>query len=85
LLVVDAQVHVWERVPAQDSGYVHGTAMTADELVDAMAVAGVDRAILVPPTWAEDGNDIALSAARAYPDRLTTPLDWFGGGAGRRP
>jgi L-fuconolactonase len=32
--------------------------------------AGVDRAVIVPPSWEGDRNDLALAAARAHPDRF---------------
>lgn len=35
-----------------------------------MGRAGVDRVILVPPSWEGDRNDIALEAAVAHPDRF---------------
>jgi L-fuconolactonase len=35
-----------------------------------MAEAGVDRAIIVPPTWPGDNNDHALEAAARHPDRF---------------
>ena len=35
-----------------------------------MDLAGVSRAVLVPPSWEGDRNDLALEAARQYPDRF---------------
>ena len=35
-----------------------------------MATAGVDRAIIVPPTWAGDSNAWALEMAARYPNRF---------------
>jgi predicted TIM-barrel fold metal-dependent hydrolase len=35
-----------------------------------MDEAGVDRAIIVPPSWEGDRNDYALDAAGARPDRF---------------
>jgi predicted TIM-barrel fold metal-dependent hydrolase len=32
--------------------------------------AGVDRAVIVPPSWEGDRNDLALEAARQHPDRF---------------
>jgi predicted TIM-barrel fold metal-dependent hydrolase len=54
-------------VPAEDGHYVDGEPLGHAELLAAMAGAGVERAILVPPTWAEDGNAVALEAARRHP------------------
>ena len=35
-----------------------------------MDAAGVTRAILVPPSWEGDRNDVVLAAAQRYPDRF---------------
>src|SRR5947209_2631575 len=35
-----------------------------------MDEAGVDRAVIVPPSWPGDRNDYALEAAKRYPTRL---------------
>jgi len=35
-----------------------------------MDLAGVRRMVLVPPSWEGDRNDMALEAARTYPDRF---------------
>jgi predicted TIM-barrel fold metal-dependent hydrolase len=44
-----------------------------------MAEAGVDRAVLVPPSWEGFRNDYCLAAAQRYPDRFRVmgriPLD----------
>ena len=40
------------------------------DLVEEMDAAGVDRAVIVPPSWEGDRNDVALAAAAQYPERL---------------
>ena len=35
-----------------------------------MAIAGVDRCIIVPPSWEGDRNDLALESARLFPKRF---------------
>jgi L-fuconolactonase len=35
-----------------------------------MDEAGVDRAIVIPPSWEGDRNDLVLEAARLHPDRF---------------
>lgn len=42
----------------------------ADEMVAMMDAAGVDRAVIVPPSPAGDSNDTALEAAAKYPKRF---------------
>ena len=43
---------------------------TIEKLVPLMDQAGVNRVVVVPPSWPGDRNDYALEAARRYPDRL---------------
>jgi L-fuconolactonase len=75
MLFVDSQVHIWApNTPERPwrPGPVHPhrePPLGADELIGLMDEAGVDRAILVPPSW--DGrNDLVLDAAQAHPDRF---------------
>lgn len=85
LTVTDAQVHVWAPprpdrpwAPGADR-YADGVAnrssaqrapLSPEALLQEMAVAGVDRAVLVPPTFEGDRNDVALDAARRWPERF---------------
>ena len=43
---------------------------TIEKLVALMDEAGVDRAVIVPPSWPGDRNDYALEAAKRYPNRF---------------
>jgi predicted TIM-barrel fold metal-dependent hydrolase len=43
---------------------------SAEEMLAEMDAIGVDRAVVVPPVWAGDENDVALAAAAAYPGRF---------------
>jgi predicted TIM-barrel fold metal-dependent hydrolase len=75
MLVVDSQVHVWgantpERPWPARAHAQRDTPVTADEVLGWMDAGGVDRAILVPPSWEGDRNDLALAAARAHPRRF---------------
>ncbi|HMH19683.1 MAG TPA: amidohydrolase family protein [Burkholderiales bacterium] len=75
-LIVDAQVHIWAASsPARPWPARHEPhrpePITKDDLLREMAVAGVDRAVLVPPSWEGERNDIVLAAARAHPDRFS--------------
>ena len=75
MLIVDAQVHIWgantpERPwPARLEAH-RDVPIDKDELLREMDAAGVDRVVIVPPSWEGDRNDLALAAARAHPDRL---------------
>ena len=74
-MIVDAQVHLW-KAESPDWPWVPGLKpqlpepFTIEKLVPSMDEAGVDRAVIVPPSWEGDRNDLALAAARAHPDRL---------------
>ncbi|WP_454691600.1 amidohydrolase family protein [Achromobacter aloeverae] len=70
--IVDAQVHIWaadtpERPwPARHAPH-RDTPLGPEELLERMDEAGVDGAILVPPSWEGERNDLVLAAARRYP------------------
>jgi predicted TIM-barrel fold metal-dependent hydrolase len=73
--IVDAQVHLW-KAPSADWPWVPGRKpqlpepFTIEKLVPLMDEAGVDRAVIVPPSWPGDRNDYALEAVRRYPQRF---------------
>lgn len=46
------------------------TPLTAENLLKKMDAAGVARAVLVPPSWEGDRNDVVLAAAHRYPERF---------------
>jgi L-fuconolactonase len=84
--IVDAQVHIWgadtpERPwPGGQAHRAHRPLpFSKDDLLAEMAAAGVDRAVIVPPSWEGDRNDLALAAARAHPGKFAVmgrpPLD----------
>jgi predicted TIM-barrel fold metal-dependent hydrolase len=74
-LIVDSQVHLW-KAPLPDWPWVPGLVpqlpdpFTIEKLVPLMDEAGVDRAVIVPPSWPGDRNDYGLEAARRYPGRF---------------
>ena len=76
-MIVDSQIHVWtEETPERP--WIPGgkerthlpEALTWQKFLPMMDEAGIDRAIVVPPTWPGDDNDHALEAAAAHPDRF---------------
>ncbi len=75
MLIADAQVHVWGPDTPQRP-WVPGLTphravpLDAEGLLREMDVAGVQRAILIPPSWDGGRNDLALEAAQRYPDRF---------------
>src|SRR5215831_5987719 len=76
-LIVDAQVHLW-RAEAPDRPWPPGGVtraqlpepFTIEKLLPLMDEAGVDRVVIVPPSWEGDRLDYALEAANQYPDRF---------------
>jgi predicted TIM-barrel fold metal-dependent hydrolase len=75
--IIDAQVHVWQpespERPWPQGGAARAQlpyALTYERLLAVMNEAGVDRAILVPPSWEGDRNDHALAGVAAHPDRF---------------
>lgn len=75
--IVDSQVHMWQAASA-DRPWPPGRAQEAQKpypisketMLFQMDLAGVRRAVIVPPSWEGDRNDVALEAARSYPDRF---------------
>jgi L-fuconolactonase len=74
---IDAQIHVWEADrpdrpwPPDRKDWVHGPAtVTAESIVAEMDAAGVAGALLIPPSFEGDYNDLVIAAATRYPDRF---------------
>ena len=75
--IVDSQVHIWgadtpER-PWRTGGHQHAqraTPVSAQEVLGWMDEGGIDAAIIVPPSWEGDRNDLALDAVKKYPGRF---------------
>ena len=77
MMITDAQVHIWapetpEKPYAKsEASQPHRSIpLVHDELLTEMDGAGVQRCVLVPPTWEADRNDTSLEAARLHPDRF---------------
>jgi predicted TIM-barrel fold metal-dependent hydrolase len=75
-LIVDAQVHLW-LANTPDRPWANGATraqlpepFTIERLVPLMDEAGVDRAVLVPPTLEGERIDYVQEAVRRYPDRF---------------
>ena len=77
MTIIDAQVHIWPPESAErpyikdDASKPHRTIpLGYEDLLGEMARAGVDRVVLVPPSWEGYRNDYALHAAQKYPERF---------------
>jgi len=75
MMIIDAGVHVW-RPEAPDRRWMPGRKahlpepLTYEKFSAMMKEAGVEHAILVPPSWEGDRVDYSLEAAQKYPDRF---------------
>src|SRR5437867_12360648 len=76
MVIIDAQIHVWSPdvstrpwLPGS-TPRAQGSACSAEQVLRVMDDAGVDRTVLVPPSWIGDDNTDALDAARRWPDRF---------------
>jgi predicted TIM-barrel fold metal-dependent hydrolase len=77
MLIADAQVHIWAAStvdrpwPTSGRSEPHRLSpFSADDLLTEMDAAGVDRVVIVPPSWEGDRNDLAIDACRVHPSRF---------------
>jgi L-fuconolactonase len=77
VLIADSQVHLWGAdtpdrpwPPGRTADAQKPYPISKEALLFQMDLAGVQRIVLVPPSWEGDRNDLALEAARVYPDRF---------------
>ncbi len=73
--IIDSQVHIWAKNsterPWPDRHKPHREIpITAESLLLEMKAAGVHKAILVPPSWEGERNDICIEAAKKYPNHF---------------
>jgi predicted TIM-barrel fold metal-dependent hydrolase len=74
-MIVDAQVHLW-KAQAADRPWRPNAApqlpypWLIENLIPMMDEAGVDRVVIVPPSWEGERNDYALEAAKRHPGRF---------------
>jgi L-fuconolactonase len=75
--ITDSQAHIWAVDSPSRPWPADGAARAQrpvpfemSDLIEEMDVAGVDRAVIVPPSWEGDRNDVALAAAAEFPERL---------------
>ena len=75
MLICDSQVHVWGANTPQRPWPARAHAQREvplghDELLREMDAAGVERLVIVPPSWEGDRNDLAFAAVKAHPNRF---------------
>jgi predicted TIM-barrel fold metal-dependent hydrolase len=69
--IIDAQVHIWSQTVVPPSGLHRKVEIfTAEDVLKEMAEAGVDAALIHPPSWDPNSNALALEAVKKYPVRF---------------
>jgi predicted TIM-barrel fold metal-dependent hydrolase len=92
MVIIDAQVHIWgadtpERPwPSGGASHAHRpTPLSKDELLREMDAAGVDRVVIVPPSWEGDRGAGLSLRRRQRPDHGPGPRRMVGMAAAERP
>ncbi|MGC0239582.1 amidohydrolase family protein [Arthrobacter sp. SD76] len=69
---IDTHAHIFEPTLTTATGarYVPDYAATLDQYLDVLTVHGVDRGVLVQPSFLGSDNSYLLSALATAPDRL---------------
>ncbi len=79
MLVVDSQIHIWGTGLPTNPAHRQITSFSADDVLKEMDGAGVDAAVIHPPGWDPNSNQLAIEAARQHPNRFSIlgnfPLD----------
>ena len=79
MLVVDAQVHIWNGATPTNATHRQVPSYTADDVLREMDEGGVNAAVIHPPSWDPNSGALAIEAAKQHPNRLSIlgnfPLD----------
>jgi predicted TIM-barrel fold metal-dependent hydrolase len=79
MLIVDAQVHIWANNKPTNPNHRQVSTFSAADLLKEMDEGGVGAAVIHPPGWDPNSNELAVEAARQHPNRLSIlanfPLD----------
>lgn len=68
--IIDAQIHLWgQGLPSNDAHW-KVTSFTADQALAMMDDAGVDAAVIHPPSWDPASTELAFAAVCAHPGRF---------------
>ena len=77
--IVDSQVHIWENSVPAVAMHRQIPSYSTRALLEEMDEAGVDAAVIHPPSWDPGADRLALDAARQHPSRVSIlgkfPLD----------
>jgi predicted TIM-barrel fold metal-dependent hydrolase len=79
LQIVDAQIHLWGAGLPSNQSHWQVTSFTPEQAIALMDEAGVDAAVIHPPSWDPGARKMALEAVQNYPGRFAImdalPLD----------
>ena len=80
MLIVDAQIHLWNAGNPTSPWHRQVPAYLKDDALKEMEAAGVDAAVLTPHTpWDPNANELCIEAARQHPEKFVIlgsfPLD----------
>jgi predicted TIM-barrel fold metal-dependent hydrolase len=77
MAIVDAHIHLWAK--GRPCAAHRQAPYSKEQALADMDEAGVDAAVIQPPAWDPDANEIAIAAARSHPRRFAVlgnfPLD----------
>ena len=69
MLIVDSQIHIWEN-ETMNTKHRQVRTYSMDDALAEMADAGVDAALIHPPSSLPKTNATAIAAAKAHPDKF---------------
>ncbi len=77
--IVDAQIHLWGAGLPSNAAHRQVTSFATAEAIGLMDEAGVDAAVIHPPSWDPNSTELAFRAVADHPDRFaimgSLPLD----------
>jgi predicted TIM-barrel fold metal-dependent hydrolase len=77
--IVDAQIHIWGKGLPSNAAHWQITSFPAARAIEMMDEAGVDAAVIHPPSWDADSTALAIDAVKRWPGRFAImdaiPLD----------
>jgi predicted TIM-barrel fold metal-dependent hydrolase len=68
--IVDSQCHIWRPGGPKPNSTQRQEPFSYQDLLQEMGTAGVQRVIIVTPSWNPDGNAYPLEAAKTHPTRF---------------
>ena len=77
--LIAAQIHVWGTGLPSNQAHWQTTSFTVDEALALMDEAGIDAAVIHPPSWDPGSSEMASRAVKEHPHRFAimdaVPLD----------